>query len=47
MEKRMITGLDLFVKGIRRERNEAQVNGNLRPFIEFIIELLKESRILF
>ncbi len=27
--------------------NEAQVNGNLRPFIEFVIELLKESRILF
>ncbi len=26
--------------------NEAQVNGNLRPFIEFFVDILKESRIL-
>jgi Fic family protein len=40
------------VPNIQRNRyyevlNEAQVNGNLRPFIEFTIELLKESKILF
>jgi Fic family protein len=27
--------------------NEAQVNGNLRPFIEFIVELMRESKVLF
>jgi Fic family protein len=26
---------------------EAQVNGNLRPFIEFVIELYEESKLVF
>jgi hypothetical protein len=27
--------------------NEAQVEGNLRPFLEFIIELLGENKVPF